>query len=367
MRISKIILPVLLIGVASIGARQLIQRGCLIKGTQTNRADQRRPVLEVVSSVPRLQTGKYDTRDVALLPNGEIWAVGYDEKSVDHVYVSKDKGETWNRVEVPTNGFLLSAITFTDAQHGWAVGSNGVIIRTKDGGIHWELLPLRGDVDRGERLPDLHAVHFVDANVGYIAGNRRTASKTSDEVSGDVEVLCTKDGGDNWRRCYQEDEPLSVMQITSKAQATFVVLNSHVIRSEDQGESWQEVSTSAKYILGMAFSVDGAGWAVGTHGVFQKSTDGGRTWNTVSLPANLTDREWWGIAFNNDGIGLAVGENATLALTTDNGQTWQLQTTIPGENPRAIRMRDSQAMVLGEHNAYSLAIGSVSGQQPRSN
>ena len=358
MRNGRSILVLVMIGVAIIGARQLLQRIPVIKGTQKTSADRQRNVLKVVSTVPRIQSGKYGLSDVALLPNGELWAVGYDEKTVDHIYRSNDKGGTWNRVEVPAGGFLLAAITFADAQHGWAVGNNGVILRTIDGGTRWQLLKTFPGAESGKRPTDLHAVHFVDANVGYIAGGRRIASKTSDELTGDLEILCTKDGGDNWRSCYQLSEPLTVMQITNNAESTFVVLNSGVImRSDDRGESWWDVSPSTKNIRWLAFGADGSGWAVGSRGVFQKTTDAGRTWTTVSLPAELADHDWWGIAFNSNGVGLAVGEKNALAITTDNGKTWQLQTPISSDNLRAIRMRDSQAVVLGARNAYSLTVG----------
>ncbi len=368
MRIGKVIAALFLIGVASIGARQLIQRRSIAKAPEISREDQQRGVmLEVVSSVPRTQTGKYGLSDVALLDNGEFWGVGYDGKNVDRLYVSRDRGETWEPVEVSANGFTMRAITFLDSQHGWAVGGNGLLRRTKNGGRTWELLKPSGGAESGERQADLHSVHFINANVGYIAGNKRSASKTSDEVWGSVEILCTKDGGENWRRCYQKNEPLTAFQITSNAQSTFVVFGDRAIRTDDQGETWQEVSTSAKHISWIAFSADGTSWLVGSHGVFQQSIDGGKTWQApASLPAEFANRDWEAVAFNSRGIGLAVGENSTLALTTDNGKTWELQTAIKTDHLRAVRMQDSRVVILGAQKVYSIEVSPPNNQQVRS-
>lgn len=352
MRIAKVMILVLIVGVASIAARQLIHRRSSVDKANVTKPDvQRRHAIEVVSSVQRSETGKYDLGDVALLDNGDAWAVGYDAKHVDRLYFSSDRGKTWNAVEVPGNEFTMHAITFSDSQHGWAVGGNGLIIRTSNGGKSWELMkPPTG--------AELHAVHFANSSVGYVAGREGLLNGKTEEVKGSVEILCTRDGGETWRKCYQENLPLSVFQITTVSQSgAFAVLGSHVIRTDNQGDTWQRVSTSAKYISSIVFAPDGSGWLVGSHGVFQHSTDGGKTWQQpASLTQDFLNRDWWEVAFSSDGIGLAVGENSTLALATDNGKTWELQTSIKSDHLRAIRMQGSRAVILGEQNVYSIDV-----------
>jgi len=367
MRIVKLTMLVLLVSAASITAGQLIERRFRVGNSTASKPEfQASQAIKIVSTVPRDQTGKYDLTDVALLDNGNAWAVGYDGEHVDRLYFSNDRGKNWNPVSVPGTGFIMKAITFSDSQHGWAVGGNGLIIRTKNGGNTWELLKPPIGAESSERLSDLHAVHFANSSVGYIAGNRRYGNKTNDEVWGSIEIFCTKDGGENWRRCYQESLPLSVFQITSNKQSTFAVLGSHLIRTDDQGETWQRVSTSAKYISSIAFAADETGWLVGSHGVFQHSTDGQKTWQQPSsLTQDFVNRDWEAVAFDSNGIGLAVGENSTLALTTDNGKTWELQTSIKSDHLRAIRMQGPRAVILGAQNAYSIDVSPTNTQQVR--
>ena len=357
MRIGRIILVLAMINLAFIGVGQLIQPRSIVKAPITSPPDNpRREVLELVSSVPRIQPGKYALGDIAMLDNGDFWAVGYDWENVNRIYLSKDKGQTWKPVQVPAKDYTLQAITFSDAQHGWAVGYNGLMIRTTDGGTTWELLNFLNSPQQRERHPDLHAVHFVDANIGYVAGHRRYSSKISDEVDGDIEIFCTRNGGKNWRRCYYEKVPLTAFQITSNARSTFALLNSRIIRTDNQGATWHEVSTAAKNIRWLAFSADGSGWAVGSRGVFQQSNDGGMTWTPASVSPDLANRDWWGVAFSKNGIGLAVGEEGSLALTMDNGKTWQLPPRTFADHLRAIRLRDSQAVILGSQIAYSVTV-----------
>src|SRR6478609_510409 len=53
-----------------------------------------------------------------------------------HVLLSDDEGQNWRQVVVPTRA-MLTGVSFGDPQHGWAVGHDGVILATADGGATW--------------------------------------------------------------------------------------------------------------------------------------------------------------------------------------------------------------------------------------
>jgi len=64
-----------------------------------------------------------------------IWATGSPGTVVWH---SPDFGANWQRL--PTgHSTPLNALTFIDADHGWAVGALGAILATSDGGKSWKL------------------------------------------------------------------------------------------------------------------------------------------------------------------------------------------------------------------------------------
>ena len=74
-----------------------------------------------------IKTGGYGITDVAWRPNGEIWAVG----GSNTIYVSRDGGKKFSfdnsANKIPGN--LYNVKFFEDNKTGWALGSNGVLLR----------------------------------------------------------------------------------------------------------------------------------------------------------------------------------------------------------------------------------------------
>ena len=55
-----------------------------------------------------------------------------------HVVYSTDSGASWKQASVPVSSDL-TAVFFVDDKQGWAVGHDGVILHTADGGEKWAL------------------------------------------------------------------------------------------------------------------------------------------------------------------------------------------------------------------------------------
>ena len=56
-----------------------------------------------------------------------------------HILISKDNGDSWTQVRVPTRTMLMG-VYFHDDQLGWAVGHEETILRTTVGGKNWEIV-----------------------------------------------------------------------------------------------------------------------------------------------------------------------------------------------------------------------------------
>jgi len=116
---------------------------------------------------------------------GETWRAGtlYIPVARDPQTPAVPVSTTGVRLEANPNSPLpaslrLNAIFFADGSKGWAVGANGAIFRTLDGGRAWQ--PQNSGVES-----DLYDVKFLDTLEGWAVGGEGT-------------ILHTKDGGRVW-------------------------------------------------------------------------------------------------------------------------------------------------------------------------
>jgi photosystem II stability/assembly factor-like uncharacterized protein len=127
-------------------------------------------------------------RAVQFVDGNEGWAVG-DEGAIWH---SIDGGKTWERQPTGTRA-SLRAVHFLNPFTGWVVGreelphgggSTGVILTTSDGGLKWQRVGTNV-------LPGLHCIRFFDDKFGVVAGDG------SDQYPSGV--FNTADGGKTWK------------------------------------------------------------------------------------------------------------------------------------------------------------------------
>jgi len=90
----------------------------------------------------------------------------------------------WQAIDLNTQGNPLD-VAFTDADHGFLVGSNRLILETNDGGANWN--------ERSLDLPEEENFRLIsiafDGDDGWIAGQPGL-------------LMHTTDGGNNWTRLF---------------------------------------------------------------------------------------------------------------------------------------------------------------------
>ncbi len=285
--------------------------------------------------------------DIDFVDPDHGWAVGQDGA----IIATSDGGENWHR---QASGFELTirSIDFTDSQTGWAVGHLGLILHTADGGQTWT----QKGYDAALGLNLVH-VRFSSPGMGWII------------TEGGGFTLRTSDGGATWER-----QPFDSAQTRSDAfildsYHSWVVLTSGgVMSTADSGASWDqhkginqvEIGTS-----GVFFLDERRGWIAGwrgkqqgvasgvqfvkylTDGMVAHTTDGGRSWTRVDAD---TGKFLWDVAFRDSREGWAVGSFGQTMHTTDGGRTWSVEPLVTDSTLRAITFSDpNTAWAVGEN------------------
>lgn len=106
-----------------------------------------------------------------------------------HILASND-GRHWAQVAVPVRA-PLTALSFVDADHGWAVGHDATILRTLDGGRNWTLQMFEPALEK----PFLDVL-FLDVRTGFAVGAYGLFYRTEDGGSTWAEVDAPEIRGD---------------------------------------------------------------------------------------------------------------------------------------------------------------------------
>jgi photosystem II stability/assembly factor-like uncharacterized protein len=194
-------------------------------------------------------------------------------------------------------------IAFASDELGWAVGSQGNILRTTNGGETWEALP----------SPTTGALQSIAA-----------VSSSQLWIAGDDGIFASQDGGRTWSR---QSSALSATKIVMlNAQTGWCVGSSgRIVATQDGGRTWsQQSSTTINLLRSAGFASELIGWTVGVDGVYA-TTDGGRTWSNQIVRTTSTQFSsigWHDIAVINTTTAFIAGDDSTIAQTTDGGRTW---------------------------------------------
>lgn len=323
------------------------------KGVSVEGAGIRAERVKLAPVAARYEYGRYGFSDIAIADRSRVFAVGYDGHDPRKIYDSLDGGITWEGKPIETNGFTMHAMTFVADQDGWAVGGNGLVMHTSNRGQSWERV-------EAPTHADLHEVQFANRSVGYIAGRTGVYDKVTSTSTFGVVIFRTTDGGKIWQACYQDDQTGSVFQIATPSDSIAIVLldNTHQMRTEDAGASWQPLSISNTSIHSVIFNVDGTGWAAGDSGAIYRSLDKGKSWQEVEgLPKNLLSKSWWSIDFADSQLGVVVGDHGAVAVTNDGGRHWFDSTIDLKEDLGVVRLRGRTGLILGSQNVYRVTIG----------
>jgi photosystem II stability/assembly factor-like uncharacterized protein len=231
------------------------------------------------------------------------------------LYATTDGGVTWSQQILPDPyaagcpAFQEYAgdVRFTDALHGWAVGSElcqqsfttgglisqqGLAWTTSDGGLTWTLLKLPANV---------YALNDFTKRLQVPSANQMRSIGNAVINNSDTTVLVTSDdGGATFSVLPFPEEPENV-QFLDGLNGVITTFSGAFYRTADAGNSWVLVGTipSIESLTGVSSftrfdyvsAVDANNiWVAGvvlygntSAGYVQKSSDGGKTWSVQLL------------------------------------------------------------------------------------
>jgi RHS repeat-associated protein len=252
--------------------------------------------------------------DMHLMSNNVGYAVGNN----GNIIKTTNGGQSWTSISSPTSG-QLKAVDFVDELNGYIAGNNGIIYRTTNGGISWTNCSTH--VNTANHIYD---VHLVDANLAFICGANNTV--------------------------YYSRNPFN-------ASPTWTSFSSPV-----SGANLNAIHT-----------VDGAvGYAVGDNDVMLKFelnlSNNTYSWkprlllnsvtpwiehHTPTSGVNITD-----VKFRDHKTGYVVAANGALLKTTDAGETWTLEKTNSAATPLYNSVNYRHLCLVDDHHLFLSGDGS---------
>ncbi len=203
----------------------------------------------------------------------------------------------------------LTSVIFVDERNGWAAGSGGGIIHTKDGGENWSLQ--ENELSHDRYGPPLLSVDFVDIIQGWVVGYFGS-------------ILHTANGGVTWEnQSFCDSQHLYGVDFVNSQKGWVVGRDGTILYTDDGGISWNH-QTNPVYgnLYDVCFVDEENGWAVGSSGTVIHTTDG-NAWDRQNAPVYYTLTS---VCFIDKNNGWAVGNDAIIH-TSDGGENWEIQST----------------------------------------
>ena len=291
-----------------------------------------------------------------------------------------------------------SSMHMINATTGWAAGSGtDRILRTQDGGSHWD------DVTPHQARLGTWTTFFLDANNAWLASSLQPGSGSPDFT---VKIYRTSDGGRNWQSVGMAladwGFPAAMDFVDRqhgwlfmKQDGSLETPGSDMVAfygTTDGGASWDKLSqTDTSGLAGQlpqacskqepVFINASTGWIQGGCGAgggyfFYLTRDGGRNWAAaaVRMPAQGTltcDCAIESLRFWDNQHGALVLNNAYqdprgyaqnfLYTTTDGGRSWQLGPMLP-TNAYSVYFLDAGHAWTLDAKANSLLFSGDGGQ-----
>jgi len=190
----------------------------------------------------------------------------------------------------PVNPLLN--VWFQNTENGFILGAYGLLMKTSDGGRHWQFL--------SDELPNPDRFHL----------NHLIAHQGSLFIAGEAGLLLrSDDGGESWYELASPYMGSLFALVEHQHELLLLGLRGNLFRSLDLGDSWQAVVTESRASLLNGKSAQGHLLLVGLGGTLLSGVDS----ETLQPLSGGQRRAWSGVVLADDHWVL-VGEQGPMRL-----------------------------------------------------
>ena len=239
--------------------------------------------------------------------------------AINSVIVCSSGGKDWSKIydagydfswlgpDYRTIQIWIGGIQFVNEGEAWAVGANGLIMKTNDGGKRWNL-----------KNTVLEGTHFINKKAAW--------AFRQDKESNATDILKTEDGGKTWKVQKRFKDSI-------KFESYWMLSSGKRARKDETAPL--ETTFNKIFVLD-----ENRAWFAG-HQYYARNgsnlvksfilhtPNGGETWTQqFELPKQKWSKFWGDIGdifFLNAHLGWASGSNGLILHTIDGGKTWQRQ------------------------------------------
>ena len=254
--------------------------------------------------------------------------------------VSRDTGNTWERIDSPFNGQMVWKVAVDPANSrrifvGTGAPSRAALWRTLDGGLTWSKAPVEiPEFCAGVNRPRLLAIALDPADPKQLWFGLEEGG-----------LFHSRDGGDTWERVdsrllydfHTDIHAIHVLPNHGRKTVVVVCVNA-VYRSTDEGANWTGMLPNETYGLYYARALAAprgseatlylsiADGTPGTTSRILATHDAGQTWDMQPLPQQPNSCIWAIAANPADPQRLIAGTKyGHLFTSTSGGRSWQKQ------------------------------------------
>lgn len=273
----------------------------------------------------------------------DLYAVG----EFGQILSSKDNDGSWTAAKIPVS-VMLTALSFADEVHGFAVGHDGVILATDDSGKSWSKLLDGSRINQFVFDAAKERVRQIEKRLNAVP---ESDQKTRDELSIKLEEaqfqMDTAEGDID----VGPSKPL--LDVLALRGGTVFVCGAYgqLLKSIDEGRNWTYLGASIPNPDGFNFntlmqSTDGRVWVAGEQGRVFVSDDQGETWLNMSVAYDGSIFDL--VELPGDGTILALGLRGNLFRLKKGAKSWDsIETDLEETLSSATVLKDGSVVLVG--------------------